>query len=215
MKKISTLYFLPPPHYTCQLFLCLLLGLGFSKSFGQSKSYTIPGSAGTRLHIQENSTYQEISRTNLVGKYNLKVKLTVNRIEGNTHYRGFYVANNQYPSYLSGDIQAYSIKGTFYKKSQVRLQQKQNHSYEYEVSFSGHGSVKSVALSNVKAYFSSGGHSVNHKHLIDQYYTSAKKLQNYLQALPYLDFNDPDRLSNTQHKLHDMHHDFDKIKNYP
>lgn len=214
MKKTSTLYFLPPPCYTCQLLLCLLLGLGLSSSFGQSKSYTIPGVDDTHLHIQENSTYREISRANLVGKYNLKVKLTVNRIEGNTHYRGFYVANNQFPSYLSCDIQAYSIKGVFFKKSQVRIQQSQNHSYKYEVSFSGHGSVKSVALNNVKAYFSSNRHSFNYKRLIDQYYTSAKKLQNYLQALPYLDFNDPDRLTNTQHKLHDMYHDFDKIKNY-
>lgn len=192
--------------------VCLLL-ITSGKSFAQ-KMHKIPGQAGTYLHINESSKYTQTKRTDGIGNYMLKIKLSVHHIEGNTHYRGFPLDNTQHPISLSFDVKVANDKGLTFSSNQVKAS-KQSYGYEYKVSFKDAStSTKKITVSNIKARYSQTNRGSSQKQLIDKYYASVNTLNGYLQTFPSLNYTDADRLTNTQHKLHDIRHGFDNINNY-
>ena len=200
MKKTFTpiKYFLQ-----CSSLLVLLFIMNVNAQ-AQTKARRVEAGNGVLLHLTETNKFQETKRANGIGYYTAKVKFTIHHIEGKTQYRGFSLANHTPPKSFSFTFRAYNAQGTVYTQSTAYAKINAYKEYIYNISFKSSKPVQKIQTSSLRANYGSRGSTLSKKQLIDRYYQSITSLNNHLQALNYLHYDDPDQLKEAQNKLHDF-----------
>ncbi len=199
--------------------ICLLC-FGLNQSFGQRVSVRkIAGpTAGSYIQLNQKTKYTEVKRENKVGHYSMKVRFTVAGAGASNQYRGFQLTGAPVPLSLSFDLQVYNDKGLVFSSNNLKISPGKKGGYVYKASFKDAStSAKRIKINQLKAQYSSNARTTgttNQRSLIDNYYKAVTQLNGFLQKLPYLNYADPDLLTNTQHTLHDIRQGFDKINNY-
>lgn len=197
-------------------FLCL----GFSQSFAQNiRIRKVAGpTTGSYIQLNQRTKYVEIKRENKIGHYSMKVRFRVTGASASNQYRGFPLAGTPKPISLSFDVQVLNDKGLVFSSNSVKVSPGSKGGYVYKASFKDAStSAKKIKVNNLKAQYSTNArvtNTGNQRALIDAYYNAVTQLNGFLQKLPYLNYTDPDLLTNTQHTLHDIRQGFDKINNY-